>query len=312
MVSTGLIRLFTAQVALLLVACDLGPPLPRVDRFRVRRLSARQAARPWPVTIEGRQLATSARHPLRFELWRQRPARPPVRVVIEDLRRDGARVYAQMPAGTPPGEYRLVAYRGARGRLTRHRLRVWAPRSNVGYPVLSSVRARRRGAGEGGRLVITGANLLQPALITLHGPQGRGRRAVTTRAQGQPRMVGRKVQMPFLPLYRRMRITELPRPRQATPNRIVATLPRTLAPGRYYVQVYTATHRGNKPDVTFLVGGRLGSGQRIWGTAAVGLLLLLAVCCIALLGRPLRGQRRRLGVLLGILLACAAPLFFLL
>lgn len=295
--------------ALLLAACDPGPPLPQVDRFDVRRLSARQAARPWPVIIEGRELSTSARHPLRFELLRVRPVRPRVRVALENLRRVGPRVEAQVPAGTPPGDYGLVAYRGPRGRLTRHRLRVWASRSNVGFPVLSSARARRPNAGEGGRLVITGANLLQPALITLHGPQRRSRRAIVN---GQARMVGRKVHIPFKPLYRRMRITELPHPHLATPNRIVAHLPRTLAPGRYYVQVYTATNRGNKPDLTFAVTEPLGTGQRIWGAVAVGLLLLLALFCMALLGRPLGVRWRLLGVLLGVLTACAAPLLLLL
>jgi len=283
--------------------------MPQVDRFTVRRISARQTARPWPVVIEGRDLATSARHPLRFELLRVRPILPRVRVALENLKRVGPRVEAQVPAGTPPGDYGLVAYRGSRGRSTRHRLSVWAPRSNVGYPVLSSVRARRPRAGEGGRLVVTGANLLQPALITLHGPQRRSRRAIV---KGEVRMVGRKLQIPFRPLYRRMRITELPHPHLATPNRIVASLPTTLAPGLYYVQVYTATHRGNRPDQTFTVTEPLGSGHRIWGAVAVGLLLLLALLWMALLGRPMGVRWRRLGVLLLVLAACAGPLLLLL
>lgn len=296
------------MAALVLAACDPGPPLPRVDRFQVQRLNKRQSARPWPVTLTGSRLTTSARHPLRFELLRLKPSRPRVTVALERLRPDGDRLRAQVPAGILPGSYGLVAYRGSRARLTRHRVRVSAPAHNLGYPVLTGARARHNRAGEAGRMVITGANLLQTALITLHGPQRRGvRKAV----QGEARMVGRKVQIPFKPLYRRLRIRELRHPYQATPNRVVAKMPRWLAPGRYYVQVYTATHRGNKPDVTFMVGKPLGTGQRIWGAAAAGLLLLLALLGTILLGRPWKGRRRRLVLLLGVVLACAAPLLLL-
>lgn len=314
MVCTGLINLLhrgsgVALAALALTACDPGPTLPLVDGFFVRRLTGRQAARPWPVVIRGRRLATSTRHPLRFELLRLKPAWPRVRVGLEKMRRVDGRWRGQMPAGIPPGRYGLAVYRGPRGRLTKHRLRIWAPSDNVGYPVLSSVGSRWAAAGEGGRLVITGANLLQPAMVTLHGPQRRSKRAVT---QGTTRMTGRKVQIPFKPVYRRMRITELAHPRQATPNRVVASLPRNLAPGRYYVQVYTATHRGNKPDVTVVVGNPLSDGQRLWGAVALGLALLLGLVWSVLLGRPFSRHRRRLGLLFGVLLACATPLLLLL
>jgi hypothetical protein len=311
---SGLIRVggWAALTAMLLAGCDPGPPLPRVERLRVQAVTAGQSAAPWPVVLQGRGLETSARHPLRFELWRQDPARPRVRVALEGVRSDGRRARAWVPAGTPPGAYRLVAFRGARGRLTPHRVRIRAPRANQGPPVLHRASTRRSAAGEGGRLVVSGANLLSPALVTLHGPQRQAIRAGDGQSLAPPRMVGRKVQLSFKPRYRRLRITELRHPLQASPTQVVATLPTSLAPGRYYVQVYTATHRGNKPEVTLLVGPQLAPGHRAWGAASVGLWLLAALGMLFWLGRPWQGRRRRLALLAVTLVACAAPLLLIL
>jgi hypothetical protein len=303
---------WAALTATLLMGCDPGPPLPRVERLAVQAVTAGQSAAPWPVVLQGRRLETSARHPLRFELWRRTPARPRVRVALEGVRLDGRRARAQVPAGTPPGRYRLVAFRGVRGRLTRHRLRIRAPRANQGPPVLHRASTGRPAAGEGGRLVVSGANLLSPALITLHGPQRQALRAGGGQSLAPAQMVGRKVQLSFKPRYRRLRIIELRHPRQATPTRVVATLPASLAPGRYYVQVYTATHRGNKPEVTLQVGPRLAPGHRAWSVVAAGLCLLVALGLAVWLGRPWQGRRLRMALLAVTLVACAAPLLLIL
>jgi len=295
-------------------ACDPGPSLPEVRQLRVRRLTAGFSARAWPVELLGTGLRTSDRHPLRFELVRRRPALPRVRAALQHVRRSGEIVRAEMPAGLPPGEYRLVVYRGTRGRLTNHRLSIRKPQRNLGYPVLEAAWSRRARAGEGGTLVVTGANLQQPVLVTLHGPHRRleGKAAARRSKKGTARLDGRKGALPFKVHYKKLRIRELANVTAVTPTRLLARLPRTLEPGRYYLQVYTASHRGNKPDVMLQVGKPLGTGGVAWGVAWIVLLLLGALGSALLFGRPLAQERRRVAVLCLVLALCAAPLMLIL
>jgi len=155
-----------------LTACDPGPALPEIRQLRVRRLSRGLSARPWPIVLEGKGLVTSAAHPLRLELLRVEPPWPRVRVALQGLQLEPPhRVRAEVPAGTPPGRYRLVAYRGGRWVLERHRIRVRASQANNDAAKLSGLWTRRPGEHQGGRLVITGSNLGGPVRVSLHGPQ---------------------------------------------------------------------------------------------------------------------------------------------
>lgn len=155
----------------LAAGCDGGAPLPEVSRVRHRRLTGGRSAVPWPVILEGRGFATSAREPLAFELMREEPPSPRVRIALAGLRVESdTRAQAQVPAGISEGTYRLVVRRGRRWRLAPQHIRVEAQKENSAPALLSSVRARPAVSGEGGRLVISGANLVRPVLVTLHGP----------------------------------------------------------------------------------------------------------------------------------------------
>ncbi|MFH2005968.1 MAG: hypothetical protein ABI333_05205 [bacterium] len=307
--------LLCVALATPLSACDPGPSLPEIRQLRVRRLSAGFSARPWPVELLGTGLRSSARHPLRLEIVRRSPAFPRVRAALQNVRRSGELVRAEVPAGLPPGEYRLAVFRGVRGSLTQHQLRIQKPPGNLGYPVLEAVWSQRARAGEGGTLVVTGSNVQEPVLVTLHGPHRRfegSEAAQPVTLQGAARMSGKKVTIPFEVRYRKLAITELANVTAATPTRILARLPRTLGPGRYYVQAYTATHRGNKPEVTFQVGERLGSGRVAWSVGWIVFLFLGVLGSTLLFGRPLARDRRRIAVLLLVVALCVSPLFLIL
>lgn len=275
--------------ALLLFACDPGPDLPRVRRVRIRSLSRGVSAQDWPVLIEGTGFATTPRYPLRFGLWRFWPAWPRVRVDLEKVRiRDHRRAQAVLPAGTPAGLYRLVAFRGARWRSALHRVRVRAPGGNRGYPTHLSLRVRDDRAGAGGRLVISGANLEQPALVTLHGPH---------RRQAAPPRKNKR----WKPKYRRLPIAELGGPRSVTPTRVTARLPGDLAAGRYFVQVYTSSARGNPAEyvLTLRAAPDPVLPPLVWALALPLLLIVLCGLFVPVLGRPLRARWRTLLLVLG-------------
>jgi hypothetical protein len=299
-----------------------------------------------------------AREPLSFELLRVEPPYPRIRVALRKLRVESdGRAQAEVPAGIEAGNYRLVVRRGPRWRMALHRIRVEAHLENKGpaVPVLAS--ANRPSRGEGGRLVLTGANLSRPVLVTLHGPLKRSlsirpevRRLDAKRAakaSGPPRVTvpgvtgprrpnllghhghdhghghgedaersareaAKEVGKTPRPLSTQMPIIELSPVREVHGTRMLARLPGSLAPGLYYVQAYTSTHRGNEPEVTFSVDqGGAGVG-RAGHLAWLALLLGLSLLGVAVFARPRRLHTGEAFLLAGTAAACLIPLFLLL
>jgi hypothetical protein len=133
--------------------------------------------------------------------------------------------------------------------------------------------------GEGGRLVLTGANLHPPLGVTLRGP-------------GHQRL-------PLSPLH------------SVRGTRMLARLPATLAPRRYTVEVTTRTHPEGSPGVRFDVAPARPGHPRTWHLGWLALLLAGAVVGTWRLARP-HGPRRRAALSLVLVAsACLAPLALL-
>ena len=98
-----------------------------------------------------------------------------------------------------------------------------------------------------------------------------------------------------------MAIAELNGPRGVTPTRVTARLPQDLAAGRYFVRVYTSTHRGNPAEyvLTLMPTPESDLPPVVWALTLPLLLLLLCGLLIVLLGRPLRSRLPFVAVLLG-------------
>ena len=331
--------------------CDPGPELPEIHRVRVRRYSHGLSARAWPVRLEGRRIATSRANPLRFELLRVDPFWPRVRATLAKMRITGpGRVSAEVPAGLAPGEYRLVVFRGRRWHLAHQRFKIRKPEANLGPVIIDRTHALRPDARGGGRLVIDGANLQDPVLVTLHGPhqrrpgllplqsldrprpRPRPRPRASAKTMGPPKVTvpgvtdrkpaflrhrhghghgkspKRKLKLPFKPTFRRMAVHELSQLISATPTRLVARLPETLPAGRYYIQVYTQTNRGEAPDQVFVLRPARAGAGRLWGGLFLALILLGAAGTTWRFARPSRGHRRAVVGLLSFLLVVLALL----
>ncbi len=111
------------------------------------------------------------------------------------------------------------------------------------------------------------------------------------------------MQLSFRPNYRRLEVREAPEIFAANPTRVLARLPDTLEPGRYFVLVHTRTHQGRTPEILHYVTAQGPGPARPWSLALLALTLIGALVGLWRFARPIRRHRGAVGLLLVTLVA---------